>query len=191
MQIIYEECSIATFSPDSEEGQHLNHMLKFLYSSSVVLRSFCQHCTADSALTGLRVCWSRGCWSPGVACQQFKNWPDDTRSLEFHSFWINVSSISVNYLGRNLGQLSMNSASQKKKTDQWFQWFRRLTRQGKPGMKNEAFRWNRLWCLESNLQVDTKELKGKPWETTTGRLGKVGRWAFGPLVVAMYEFGNE
>ena len=46
------------------------------------------------------------------------------------------------------------------------------TRQGKPGMKNEAFRWNRLWCLESNLQVDTKErlkMEGKPlfwgWET--------------------------
>jgi hypothetical protein len=45
-------------------------------------------------------------------------------------------------------------------------------RQGKPGMKNEAFRWNRLWCLESNLQVDTKErlkMEGKPlfwgWET--------------------------
>lgn len=33
--------------------------------------------------------------------------------------------------------------------------------QGKPGMKNEAFRWNRLWCLESNLQVDTKE---REWE---------------------------
>lgn len=32
-----------------------------------------------------------------------------------------------------------------------------LLRQGKPGMKNEAFRWNRLWCLESNIQVDSKE----------------------------------
>lgn len=32
-----------------------------------------------------------------------------------------------------------------------------VLRQGKPGMKNEAFRWNRLWCLESNIQVDSKE----------------------------------
>jgi len=34
--------------------------------------------------------------------------------------------------------------------------------QGKPGMKNEAFRWNRLWCLESNIQVDSKE---REWES--------------------------
>lgn len=33
--------------------------------------------------------------------------------------------------------------------------------QGKPGMKNEAFRWNRLWCLETLVNVDSKE---REWE---------------------------
>ena len=144
-------------------------------------RSNQQKSLADAPWVGLWVCGSGRCWcawvslvkktTPGKLSSRFGKqkvgWNLPLKEEVKHQVWESTKKTIMDfefpffstYFFVNIFNVTHDGLlwvfTRRHDLSRWFP--STVLRQGKPGMKNEAFRWNRLWCLESNIQVDSKE----------------------------------